>query len=201
MRPMGIILGVLNALGMISFSILILFAREVRGTSPTEFAIMNSGGASGGIGGGWIASKIARKIGPDHSLWLALLGGGATTAAIGLFSNWIGPMILFTIFTLLTVLWNVITVSLRQAIIPDHLLGCVNSVYRFFAWDIMPIGSIIDGTTMAITKPLAHRELTLRMPFFVARALHVALFFFAAPKPADAKGPQASGSGRHFWRR
>ena len=52
MRPMGIILGVLNALGMISFSILILFAREVRRTSPTEFAIMNSGGASGGIVGG-----------------------------------------------------------------------------------------------------------------------------------------------------
>ena len=32
------------------------------------------------------------------------------------------------------VLWNVITVSLRQAIIPDHLLGRVNSVYRFFGW-------------------------------------------------------------------
>jgi hypothetical protein len=31
-------------------------------------------------------------------------------------------------------LWNVITVSLRQRLIPDHLLGRVNSVYRFFAW-------------------------------------------------------------------
>jgi hypothetical protein len=41
------------------------------------------------------------------------------------------------------VVWNVITVSFRQSIIPDELLGRVNSVYRFFAWGMMPIGSII----------------------------------------------------------
>jgi len=187
LRPMAIILGVLNALGMLSFATMILFAQEVLETSPTEFAIMNFGMAIGGIVGGWTASNIAKKIGSGPSLWLTLLGGGAATAAIGMFNRWIGPMILFGVYSLLAVLWNVITVSLRQAIIPDHLLGRVNSVYRFFAWGMMPVGSIIGGIIVAVTEVSTDRELALRMPFYVAGALHVALFAFAAPKLTTAK--------------
>jgi MFS family permease len=43
------------------------------------------------------------------------------------------------------IVWNVVTVSLRQAIIPDELLGRVNSVYRFLGWGMMPIGAALGG--------------------------------------------------------
>jgi hypothetical protein len=51
-------------------------------------------------------------------------------------------LLLFGVFSFSAVLWNVIAVSLRQTIIPDHLLGRVNSVYRFFAWGMTPIGLV-----------------------------------------------------------
>jgi MFS family permease len=41
--------------------------------------------------------------------------------------------------------WNVITVSLRQRIAPDHLLGRVNSGYRLMAWGTMPLGAALGG--------------------------------------------------------
>ena len=53
---------------------------------------------------------------------------------------------------LTAVLWNVITVSLRQTIIPDHLLGRVNSVYRFFGWGMIPIGAAVGGLVVAIVR-------------------------------------------------
>jgi MFS family permease len=43
------------------------------------------------------------------------------------------------------VIWNVITVSLRQRIAPDHLLGRVNAGYRLLAWGTMPIGAALGG--------------------------------------------------------
>ena len=43
------------------------------------------------------------------------------------------------------VLWNVITVSLRQRISPDRLLGRVNSGYRLVAWGSMPLGAVLAG--------------------------------------------------------
>lgn len=45
----------------------------------------------------------------------------------------------------MVVLWNVITVSLRQRITPNRLLGRVNSAYRLLAWGTMPIGAAAGG--------------------------------------------------------
>ncbi|WP_339690826.1 hypothetical protein [Celeribacter baekdonensis] len=35
--------------------------------------------------------------------------------------------------------------SHRQRAIPDVLLGRVNSLYRLFAWGMMPIGLVLSG--------------------------------------------------------
>ena len=41
--------------------------------------------------------------------------------------------------------WNVITVSLRQRITPDRLLGRLNSAYRLVAWGTIPLGAAAGG--------------------------------------------------------
>ena len=38
-----------------------------------------------------------------------------------------------------------LTVSLRQRIVPDHLLGRVNAGYRLLAWGTMPLGALLGG--------------------------------------------------------
>jgi len=188
LRPMAIILGLLNALGMMTFSVFVLFGQEVLNTSPTEFALVTTGGAVGGVIGGWTASNIAARIGSGPSLWLTLSGSAVTTFAIGLMSWWPLVWLMFAIAMGLAVLWNVITVSLRQTIIPDHLLGRVNSVYRFFGWGMMPVGSILGGLIVVVTELLSDsRDLALRMPFFVAGALYLVVFLVAAPKLTTAK--------------
>jgi MFS family permease len=197
LRPMAIILGLLNMIGTLTFAVLVLFAQEVLETSTTEFAIMGTGGALGGTVGGWVAPRISKAIGEGPSLWATLIGGGVTTLIIGLSSWWPIVWFMFAVFMLLAVLWNVITVSLRQTIIPDHLLGRVNSVYRFFAWGMMPIGAALGGAIIVVTEPLAGRELALRMPWFVAAAVHLVLFAFAAPKLTTANIRAARAEADH----
>ena len=80
------------------------------------------------------------------------------------------------------VLWNVITVSLRQSIVPDHLLGRVNSVYRFFAWGVMPIGAIVGGVIVVVTERVADRELALRVPWIISGATMIGLLVYATPR-------------------
>ena len=82
-------------------------------------------------------------------------------------------LVLFAVMTLLGILWNVITVSLRQSIIPSHLLGRVNSVYRFFAWGMMPIGAAIGGLTVVVVDTFASRDWALRATWLVCAAIHV----------------------------
>lgn len=187
LRPLAIILGLINMLGTMSTSTLVLYAQEVLGTSPTEFALMSTGGAAGGIVAGWFASSVTERIGAGPSLWLTIVLGGVTMIINGLVSNWIVVWAMFGLFMFVAVLWNVITVSLRQTIIPDHLLGRVNSVYRFFAWGMMPIGSMLAGLTILVAEGFVSRETALRTPWLVAGVLHMAVILYAGPKLTSQK--------------
>jgi MFS family permease len=191
LRTLAIVLGLLNMLGTMSTATFVLFGQEVLGTSPTEFAILGTSGAVGGIVGGWTASAVARRIGVGPSLAITLLGGGAVTIIIGLMTWWPAVWLLLGAYMFMAVLWNVITVSFRQTVIPDHLLGRVNSVYRFFGWGMMPVGAALGGLIVVLGEQAASREVAQRLPWLVAGALTIALFAYAGPRLTSARFAEA----------
>jgi MFS family permease len=191
LRTLAIVLGLLNMLGMMSTATFVLFGQEVLGTSPTEFAILGTSGAVGGIVGGWTASAVAGRIGVGPSLTLTLVGGGAVMITIGLMSWWPAVWLLMGAFVFAAVLWNVITVSFRQTVIPDHLLGRVNSVYRFFGWGMMPVGAALGGLIVVLGEQVASREVAQRLPWLIAGAMTVALFAYAGPRLTSARFAEA----------
>lgn len=186
LRTMAVVLGLLNLAGAITAATFVLFAQEVLRTSPTEFAVLGMGGAVGGVTGGWVADRLARRIGAGACLGLTLGGGAVLAAATGLVRSWPVVMVLIAMEGLLAVLWNVITVSLRQSIIPPHLLGRVNSVYRFFAWGMMPIGSALGGATVLLVDGLSSRDTALRTTWFVSAAIQLVLLLVARTRLTTA---------------
>jgi len=187
LRPMAIILGCLNGLGAITAATFILFAQEILDTSVFIFAILGTAGAVGGTVGGILGPKISARFGSGPSLYLTLLSAPLITLIIGLSSSWQLFWALTAIGTCFAVLWNVITVSLRQSIIPTHLLGRVNSVYRFFAWGSLPIGTLIGGAMVDLFELTGDREFALRLPYLLVSVAGLLLFFFAAPRLTTAK--------------
>jgi MFS family permease len=196
LRPMAIILGILNGIGAITAATFILFAQEILNTSVFIFALLGTAGAVGGTLGGILGPKISAKLGSGPALYLTLLSGPVISLIIGVFSSWQLFWLLTAIATIFAVLWNVITVSLRQSIIPSHLLGRVNSVYRFFAWGSIPIGTLIGGALVDLMERTGDRELALRFPYFLAAVAGALLFFFAAPRLTTAKIEAARLKGR-----
>ncbi|MFN3670708.1 MAG: hypothetical protein ACK4VM_02230 [Bosea sp. (in: a-proteobacteria)] len=79
-----------------------------------------------------------------------------------------------------SMLWNVVTVSYRQRLIPDALLGQVNSVYRFFGWGAMPFGAVGAGALVALLEPGIGRASTLHAPYLFGAMISGALVFYAA---------------------
>jgi MFS family permease len=41
--------------------------------------------------------------------------------------------------------WNVLTMSLRQALIPHELFGRVQGAYRTLVWGAIPLGALVGG--------------------------------------------------------
>ncbi len=178
LRPMAIILGLMNGASMMYWATFVLFAQEVMHVGPLLFTIVFFGAAIGGLIGGYVAPVISKRLGSGTALALTLAGGAVMSGLIGLIAKWPVVLVLLGVETLLGMVWNVITVSLRQTIIPAHLLGRVNSVYRFFAWGMMPIGAALGGLIVFVVERFADRDLALRATWLAAAIVHVGLFVF-----------------------
>lgn len=172
--PMAMILAALNLIGSLGTSSLILFAQEVLETSPLEFAILTTGGAVGGIIGGLAASRLSQRFGAGTLVQTLLFSMPLISATTGLAPNWFVAWIAFMVSMFLAIIWNTLTVSLRQSIIPDHLLGRVNSAYRFLVLGSMPIGVALGGLLVSALEGW-NREWALRMPWLAAAVFGMVL--------------------------
>ena len=173
---MAIILGLMNLASNVSGAMFVLFAQDVLRVTPLTFTVMGFGFAVGAIVGGYAAPWLSRTLGSGTCLALTLGSASVIGVLVGLSSWWPLTAVLFAVGTLLGSTWNVITVSLRQTIIPPHLLGRVNSVYRFFAWGMMPIGALLGGLVVLVAGRFVSHSMALRCVWFVDAAIHFLLF-------------------------
>ena len=185
---LALILGGLNAAHMAGFTVLVLYSQEVLGIGAIGHGLLLTAGAAGGVAGGLLCPALARRLGPERSLWIALALMPVPFVGLYLFSSVPLAVGLLFLETFVAVLWNVVTVSYRQRVIPDALLGRVNSIYRFFGWGMMPIGALAGGWIMAIAEPSLGREEALRLVFLIGAAAFVALFLYGLARLRLPKG-------------
>jgi MFS family permease len=195
LRPMAIILGSMNGLATMVGATYILFAQEVLQTSVFTFAILGTAGAVGGTIGGLLAPKVSAKLGSGRSLAMVLAAAPIGSLIIALTTTWQVVWVVVLFETFFAILWNTITVSLRQSIIPAHLLGRVNSVYRFFAWGSIPIGMFLGGGLVSALTLVLSRENALRAPYLFGVVLGLLLWAMAAPRLTTAKIEAARKAG------
>ncbi len=194
LRTMAVVLGIMNAMLAMSLATYVLFVQEILGLEAASFGVLLSAGAVGGVIGSLLASRVSARIGPGASLFTTIAVSGLTAAVTGLTSSAVVVWAMFVLGSFAAVLWNVITVSLRQTIIPDHLLGRVNSVYRFLAWGMMPLGSVLGGLTVSVFERLIDRPTALRAPFLVSAAVFALVYLYALPNLNTARIREATGA-------
>jgi MFS family permease len=187
LRRLAVILGLLNACGTGTFAVFVLFGQEILRLGASEFGLLLSSGAAGGVIGSLVASRFSARLGSGATLQFTLITGALTYIGIGLASSALLVWVMFAIASLGGVMWNVVTVSLRQTIIPDRLLGRVNSVYRFFGWGMMPIGAALGGLLADSVTKLVNRPTGLRSPYIVAGVIQAAISVYALGRLSTAK--------------
>jgi MFS family permease len=173
LKTLALLLGLMNLCMNMGFAVFVLFAEQILGLDDRGYGLLLGAMAVGSVLGGLFGARIARRLGSSAALISSIAVTGATELAVGLVSSaWVvaGLMWLAGLFS---VVWNVITVSLRQRIIPDELLGRVNSVYRFLGWGSIPIGSVLGG--------LLASAFGLRAPFIIGGVVGVAATVVALP--------------------
>jgi MFS family permease len=159
LRAVAIIVGVTNLLAGACLAILVLFAQEKLHVTGVGYGLLVSAFAAGGLLGSLAAARLSRRFGPARLMIAEVALEGATTTAVGLVSNaWVAGALL-VLLGFEVIVWNVMSASLRQALLPDRLIGRVLSAYRLISLGAGPVGAILGG--------VLGRVVDLRAPFLL----------------------------------
>jgi predicted MFS family arabinose efflux permease len=131
--------------------VLVLYCLEVLRLPSTGFGFVLLAAGAGSIVGGVAAPPLARRFGRGPMLVVGAIVTGVPTAAMGLTRNGYVGAGLFAISAAGVMVWNVLTMSVRQALIPQHLFGRVQGAYRTLVWGAIAAGAPIGGVIAAAT--------------------------------------------------
>jgi hypothetical protein len=151
LRNISLMMAMVNFIYTTIASQLVLFAKERLQASDIQVSILYAAGSIGIVILSLMAGPL-RKRWPFSKVALgALMSEGLLTivfAFTGLY--WIGAA-LWAIISGLGILFNINTSSLRQSIVPDHLLSRVMSIASVLAWSAIPLGAIAGGAAITWT--------------------------------------------------
>jgi MFS family permease len=173
LRVLAVMAGLMNLAVMAGEAILVLFAEEELGLGSVGYGLLLTGFAVGGVLASLIATQLSRRVGSGTLLVAVTLVEAAAWAVFGVGSNaWLGGVMLALVGAASTV-FNVVGVSLRQAIVPDRLIGRVVSTQRMVGFGAVPLGALLGG--------VVGRTLGVRAPFLLGAAILTASGLLALP--------------------
>ena len=125
--------------------VLVLYVLEVLHLPASRFGFFVLAAGVGALLGGLATPRVARLLGRVRAL---TLGATVSALAIGLMgfvdNGWVAAA-LSAVMAAGVMVWNVLTMSLRQLLIPEHIFGRVQGAYRTLVWGAIPLGALAGG--------------------------------------------------------
>ena len=145
LRNISLMMALINLVSTTVFAQLVLFAKQDLRAADGEIGLLF---AAGGVGV-FLCSLSAGPLRKRFSFGTVALGAlmlsGLLTIALAYATSIWSGVLLWGISAGLGTLFNINTGSLRQAIVPNDMLGRVISIAMVLAWSANPIGALAGG--------------------------------------------------------
>jgi MFS family permease len=144
LRDLALVSTGLGTFVYVANAVLVLFAVRNLGLGDFGFGLFLIPGALGGVVGSIVAPHLRRyRLRPV--LVIAIAISGISYAAMAVQTHVVPAAVLLAVTVGGAMVWNVLTLALRQRWIPDELLGRVGASYRLLVYVGMPLGAFAGG--------------------------------------------------------
>ncbi len=139
--------------GMVS-AVLMYYLRSTLGLSAElaglDYAMLGVGGLVGSL----LIVPLARRF-PKRTLYpLILLTGLSGLLLMAVLKSWWAPGLGFGLVAACNIAWVVLSTSVRQELIPPHLMGRVLAFSRMLSTAAMPVGATLGGLLSKQINPV-----------------------------------------------
>jgi MFS family permease len=155
LRNISLMMALINFVGATTYAQLVLFADQRLDAHGAKVGGLFAAGAAGVVVTGLLAGRLRKRFSfTTLAMTSLMLMGLCTTIFAGVRSYWIA-LPLWAAAGGLGILFNINTGSLRQAIVPNQLLGRVLSIAAVLAWSAIPAGALVGGWAVSATGNVA----------------------------------------------
>ena len=145
LRRVAFISGSINLFSSATEGLLVLLATGPLKVSASWYGIFIAVPAVGAVVGSLIAVRVVPAIGGGPVTWLAALVPAASYVVLGLSGSVVFSEIVMFLAAIATALNQIVVSTLRQAAVPDELLGRVTAAYRLIVLGAVPVGALLGG--------------------------------------------------------
>ena len=155
LRNISVMMALINFVGATTFAQLVLFADERLDAGEAKVGILFAAGSAGIVVTGLLAGRLRKRFSfTALAMTSLMLMGLAEMVFAGMRWFWFALPI-WAAAQGLGILFNINTGSLRQAIVPNHLLSRVLSIAGVLAWSAIPAGGLAGGWVISATDNVA----------------------------------------------
>lgn len=145
----------INFAGYMFLSVYVLYMTDDLGLSPAGIGLVFASGGVGSLLGSFAASPLTRRFGVGPTLVWAAVGFGAFGLTVPLaiaLPDYALPLVVFAEFMqwMTLVVFNVLRLSLRQALTPDRLQGRASATNQVIMGGMQPVGSFLGGVVGSV---------------------------------------------------
>jgi predicted MFS family arabinose efflux permease len=181
LRRLAALLGLLNFFYFATEAVLVLYTFQRLHAGKAVYTALFVAAAAGTLATQAVVSPVQNRIGSVPTIVMAFWLWALALVGLAVTSRWPVAVALFFMLGMGDGFWRVLTVTLRQTMTPNRLLGRVNSAYRMVAQGVIPLGAAFGG--------IVAKSFGIRAPFVVAAVVFVVIAAWGPVllRPAGAK--------------
>jgi MFS family permease len=155
LRNISLMMALVNFIMATEGAQLVLFAKERLLASDTQVGLLYTAESVGVVVLSLLAGSLRKRWSFSRVALSALMCDGLFVLLLS-FTRWYWLALIFVALSQgCGILFNINTGSLRQAIVPNQLLGRVISIASVLAWSAIPLGSFLGGLLISATNNVA----------------------------------------------
>jgi MFS family permease len=155
LRNISAMMALINLVGATVYAQLVVFAKRQLEASDSQVALLYAAGSAGVVLLSLAAGPVRRRLSFSVAALGALALDGLLTVVLAATRWYWAALVLWAAISGLGMFFNINTGSLRQQIVPNHLLGRVISIAGVLAWSAIPVGALAGGWAVERTGSVA----------------------------------------------
>ena len=145
LRPLALTVATFAFVGAAGEGVFVVLVTERFGLGSVGFGLLISVDAVASVLTSFLVAGLIRRTSHSWSMRLAIACFTAGSLMFGLTTVAAVAFLAAVVNGISDPTWNIVSATVRQRLVPDHVFGRMMTAYLFISWGMKPVGALVGG--------------------------------------------------------